>query len=306
MKSFLKRGLATLVVIVLIVIGIAIDNRTIDVYEREIYSQKFSTDFDGYKIVFLSDYHNAYYYEQTIEKVKQQVPSIILLGGDMITIGNPDRSNTTALIKGLVNIAPVYFVTGNHESMNGDGSVLVSELINMGVTVITNKNSPITINSDGTTVESNSVMKSTSTKKNTDIQDAIYLHAIPDYSCLDDSALDLMDDYFESVLEQKEEDVVDGGFNILLMHRANLFDYVDDFGFDLVLAGHIHGGVLRLPYFGGVFSTVRGEFFPKYTAGLYYGEKSRMIVSRGMDYDFNKPRFFNGPEIVSLTLRRKN
>lgn len=305
MRGFLKKSLAILFILVFLVGYIVIDDNTVSVNEYEIYSKKYSKDFNNYTIAFITDFHNSYYYDQVIKKVQAQAPNIILLGGDMITIGNSDKKNTFALIDGLKEIAPIYFVTGNHESMNTDGSGFISELEDRGVTIIYNNNSPITINSDGTIVPADAYnKKKTSDMTKEERQQSLYIHSILDYSCLDDKELDKMDDYFKSLLERKRNEVVEDGFNIMLVHRANLFDYIDDFGYDLVLSGHIHGGVIRLPFIGGILSPDRNELFPKYTKGMYYGNESRMIVNAGLDMDIMKPRIFNGPEIVVVKLRR--
>lgn len=305
MRGFLKKSLILLLIIVFFAGYIVIDDNTVNVNEYELYSKKYSKEFDNYTIAFISDFHNSYYYEQIIKKVQEQAPNIILLGGDMITIGKPDRKNTLALIDGLKEVAPIYFVTGNHESMNTDGSEFITELEAKGVTMIYNDSSPITINSDGTMVPADAYnKKKTADMTKEEVQQSLYIHSILDYSVLDDKALDNMDDYFKSLLERKQVEVVENGFNIMLLHRANLFDYIDDFGYDLVLAGHIHGGVIRLPFIGGILSPDRNELFPKYTKGLYYGDESRMIVNGGSDLDLAKPRIFNGPEIVTIKLRR--
>ena len=96
----------------------------------------------------------------------------------------------------------------------------------------------------------------------------------------------------------------------MLFHRANLLDKLRDKGFDLILAGHLHGGQFRIPKVGGVLSPksslAGGErmFFPKYFGGLYEYEDTKIIVSRGLGNPMVIPRIFNRPELVFIKLER--
>ena len=92
-------------------------------------------------------------------------------------------------------------------------------------------------------------------------------------------------------------------FNLLLTHRANLFPIVAPAGFDLVLSGHLHGGLIRIPFAGGLVSPDR-EWFPEFTSGVYFRDKTKMVVSRGTDYDTSRLRVLNGPEVVKVTLKK--
>lgn len=91
---------------------------------------------------------------------------------------------------------------------------------------------------------------------------------------------------------------------MLLAHRNDRFagEY-SLLGADLVLSGHGHGGVIRLPFTDGLLSTTR-SFFPSYTAGLYEKHGSVLFVTRGLGNSGPTFRLFNRPEIAVLTLRR--
>ena len=101
-------------------------------------------------------------------------------------------------------------------------------------------------------------------------------------------------------------------YQILLFHRANLLDHIKDYGFDLILSGHLHGGQLRIPGMGGVFSPLSslGDgskiLFPKYSGGEYKSENTTMIVNRGIGNPMIIPRVFNRPEIGIITLFHKD
>ena len=100
------------------------------------------------------------------------------------------------------------------------------------------------------------------------------------------------------------------GYEILLFHRANLFELLDGYGFDLVLAGHMHGGQIRLPLIGGMVSPKTSILSdkmlrPKYFAGAYSYSDMTMLVSRGLGNPMILPRIFNRPELLSITLKTK-
>ena len=74
-----------------------------------------------------------------------------------------------------------------------------------------------------------------------------------------------------------------------------------NWGSDLIFAGHMHGGIIRLPFLGGVLSPER-DYFPEYDGGKYELENSTMVVGRGLgNYTINL-RIFNRPELMVVTL----
>ena len=92
-------------------------------------------------------------------------------------------------------------------------------------------------------------------------------------------------------------------FWLLLAHRNNYFaDQYSLLGADLVLSGHGHGGIIRLPFTDGLLSVDR-TFFPSYTAGLYEENGSALFVTRGLGNSGPTFRLFNRPEIAVVTLR---
>ena len=94
-------------------------------------------------------------------------------------------------------------------------------------------------------------------------------------------------------------------YNILVAHNPTDADAYENYGFDLVLSGHIHGGIIILPKLGGVFSP-EYRFFPKYYRGLYTLKKMKLIVSRGLGFSKRLPfRMFNPAEVVIINLMKK-
>ena len=96
----------------------------------------------------------------------------------------------------------------------------------------------------------------------------------------------------------------EGRYTVLLTHRPELLDVYSTFGFDLVLAGHAHGGQWRIPgLLNGVFAPNQG-LFPAYAGGRYESSGTVMIVSRGLARESTRvPRWYNRPELVIIDLQ---
>ncbi len=94
-------------------------------------------------------------------------------------------------------------------------------------------------------------------------------------------------------------------FHILLAHNPNYLKTYADWGSDLVLAGHFHGGMVRIPKFGGVISP-QFQIFPKYDAGEFHEGETTMILSRGLGNHSIKLRLFNKPEISCIELKKRD
>jgi predicted MPP superfamily phosphohydrolase len=93
-------------------------------------------------------------------------------------------------------------------------------------------------------------------------------------------------------------------YNILIAHNPVYFSNYIEWGADLIVSGHIHGGIIRLPAAGGVISP-QYKFFPKYDAGKFETNERTMLVSRGLGLHTIKIRVFNRPELMVVTLERK-
>ena len=254
-----------------------LDNR-LETTRHTIRSAKIPAEFDGYKIIQISDVHSD---EVTglIDEIRLEKPDIIVSTGDLAHhTGGYEKA--VALIDTLLDIAPVYIISGNHEAWRGDYSQMDSALSDLGAKSL--HNTSITLEKGGAKI-----------------------------------ALSGIDDPF-SVVSQKIRDYLDkamnsvsliDGYNILLFHRANWLDYFAESGFDLIISGHMHGGQMRMPVLGGVMSprsswaSGKKILFPKYVGGRYKIENTELIVSRGLGNPMIIPRVFNRPELVSITLK---
>ena len=107
----------------------------------------------------------------------------------------------------------------------------------------------------------------------------------------------------EELFRQRFADMDEGVFNLLLAHRPELIDLYGQYGFDLILSGHTHGGQIRVPLLiNGLFAPDQG-WFPKYAGGRYDIEDTTLIVSRGLSFNDLVPRVFNPPEVLVIDIK---
>ena len=107
-------------------------------------------------------------------------------------------------------------------------------------------------------------------------------------------------EYVDSLIGKAEKEA----YQILLAHNPEYFDTYAVWGADLILSGHVHGGIMRLPVFGGVLSP-KLVFFPKYDGGHFAKNGSHMVLSRGLGMHTIPIRIFNPAELVIVHLRPK-
>lgn len=234
--------------------------------------------FDGCRIVVLSDLHGAEFGEDNadlFETVAEQAPEYIFYLGDLEDkYRGPEPGFAETVAAGLSAIAPTYYVTGNHEWAIGDVPELKERLEAQGVTVLSN--SFVTLERNG---------------------DTVVLAGIDDPNGYADQKPP------ETVAAEVYAACGDP-FWMLLAHRNDHFEeQYSLLGADLVLSGHGHGGIIRLPFTDGLLSTDR-TLFPSYTAGLYEANGSALFVTRGLGNSGPSFRLFNRPEVAVVTLHR--
>lgn len=260
----------------------------IDVTEYSILNEKIPQEFNDFKIVQLSDFHSNGYKDTTdiiINKIENINPDIVVMTGDMVSweIGNIDELEK--LISSLSINYPIYYINGNHEQLLEitnlkEYNEFLSKIKSLGVTYI--KNNFVEIIRDG---------------------QSINLYEI-DIPLMEGNGLyvkegELDDDYINSKLSN----IKSNKFNILLAHNPLFIDEYSSWGAELVLSGHIHGGIIRIPIINvGVLSPEK-KFFPKYDSGEFKVGDTTMIVNRGIGTASIKLRVFNNPEISVITLK---
>ncbi len=255
-------------------------NNSIVTSEYSIISDKIPQNFNGYKIVHLSDLHSKYFgnnQNNLVKRVKKENPDLIVFTGDLIDSKRYDEKPSLILMEKLVQVAPVYYVTGNHEWWSGKFNSLEDKLKNIGVQVMRNTTEEIT---NGT--------------------DKIQIIGIDDPANVKESNAEsaTTKENITNSIEGLEEGE---NFQILLSHRPEMFSLYSEYEFDVVFSGHAHGGQLRIPFVGGLIAPNQG-LFPKYTSGKYNSENTTMIVNRGLGNSIIPLRILNRPEIVVVTL----
>lgn len=192
---------------------------------------------EGLKIVHLSDLHNKRFGKNQrylIYKVNKAKPDIIILTGDLVDRRKYDEKPVLELIKELVKISPIYYVTGNHENWSANYKNLEIKLKNLGVNILHNSYKEINIENS-----------------------KIYIAGIDDPSVYTKS----YNGYYVVEKELKITEYINNdGYKILLSHRPELFRLYNKYNFDLVFSGHAHGGQIRIPFIGGIIAPNQGFF----------------------------------------------
>ncbi len=278
-----KLLLICLLLFICSVVVLYISNYTLSVEQIVLETDKLPESFNGYKIAHISDYHNNQsdlITDDIINELKLGEPDAIFLTGDLIDFRITDIERSLLFIDKLVEISPVYYVTGNHEatlfrSETEEFNKLIKGLKERGVIVLDNKS--IEINNG----EGNSFV----------------LHGIDNH-------------FFETTLNYVTEkthaycsilDVDEEKYNILLAHQPERIDIYSQYNFDAVFSGHAHGGQVRI--FGkGIYAPDQG-LFPEYTSGIYDYDGISLIISRGVGDSIMPIRVFNRHHIIFTEIK---
>ena len=238
--------------------------------------EKLPINFDGFKIAVIADLHSHRFgkkQEKLIELILKQNPDIVVLAGDVINRRDRNMTNVNDFLAGISGKFPVYAIPGNHDYFYPKKFEKLFNLYNEYGVICIDGDTELMERGDQLIVISSPKMKR---PKRGDI-----------YS-----------------IDKSPTPVYNHEFNILLHHFGNEFDIISD-EYDLVLSGHVHGGLVRI-FNKGLFNTMkRSPFFPKYSKGIYRKESgSIMVLSAGLGNAII-PRFNNPREIVMVTLKVK-
>lgn len=268
LKLFSKKS--TLIPLVILLISVYVISGFINpltVTDYSYTSTKVPSAFDGFKIVHISDFHCkefGYQEEDLIHTIREAKPDIIFFTGDSIDAKHT-IDNYHYLLSGIYGIAPIYYINGNHEY---DPLAPYDEML-----ALHEEFHVIDLNDSSVVL--------------TQGNDSILI-----------SGLDFRDTMrgLRSGIDYANTSI----FNILLYHGTDKFDGIAPYNYDLVLSGHTHGGIVCLPFIGGLIANQK-ELFPKYDSGIFTVGNSTMISSRGLG-DASVPRFHNPREVVTITL----
>lgn len=274
-KAFIVILILELIALVFTSLGIwiAYTNNNIEVSYYEVKDDFIPDEFEGFKIAHISDLHDRDWKGELESLVAAEKPDMIVITGDIVDSSDKYYDNSLAFLKEAVKIAPVYFVSGNHEANMREYNSLHNSLKELGVSILDDEN---------VFIEKNGVK--------------INLIGLQDPSFTD--KYDTVS--YAAMLESKINYMTEEGiFNIVLSHRPEYFDAYANTDANLVLCGHAHGGQVRIGS-QGLFAPGQG-FFPEYTEGIHTKNDTSMIVSRGLGDSF-LPRVNNMPELVVITL----
>ena len=232
--------------------------------------------FDGLRIVELADLHGRVFgrgSRRLLAAVRRAEPDLICIDGDLFD-EHTDLAMLPPLLRGLCAIAPVYYVTGNHEWRVPGLRGILAQMRACGVTVLQDDWRVLRRGEDALIVAGTDDPCGPAERK---------------------TPAELIADI--------RAEAGEAAFLLLLTHRNDQLPQWSALGVQAVLAGHCHGGVVRLPFVGGLFGTDR-RLFPAWDAGLYRQGETALYVSRGLGYTNVHFRLFNRPEVAVIVLRR--
>ena len=275
MKKIPHKKILILILIIIILIPFCLyQNKHLVITTYTYESGKLGADLDGYRIVQISDLHNAEFGKENkklLKTIRSCSPDIIVITGDLVDSNHTNVERAVAFVEEAVKIAPVYYVTGNHEYWLDPS-------------------------------ENEQMMQGILAAGACDLDDEAVRIEKGDFSFmligLDDQHLS--DETLKNLLQEQKNELF-----IVLAHEPQYLQNYANAGADLVLTGHAHGGQIRLPFVGGIVAPDQG-FLPEYTSGKYNSTDTEMIVSRGLGNSIIPVRLFNYPEVVCVELRCKN
>lgn len=263
-----------------LIIWTAWGNTALEMNKCTVSSDRLPEAFDSYRIAHVSDLHNAEMgngNEKLLDMLRDAEPDIIAITGDLIDSRNTDVEIALHFIKEAMEIAPCYYVTGNHEARVSEYDVLKAGMKAAGVIVLEDVRTEISLEGE-----------------------TITLIGVNDPSFQTDYLFGDAETVMKTKLTELHTD--SDRYTILLSHRPELFATYAEHDVDLILSGHAHGGQFRLPFVGGLVAPNQG-LFPKYDAGLYTDKNTNMIVSRGIGNSLLPFRFNNRPEVILVELK---
>lgn len=275
-----KQKYISLIILFIIFVFVIWQNNSSTTTASDYSSSKIPLEFNNFTIAQISDLHNkrfGFKQSRLLKKLDTASPDIILVTGDLIDRRKYNLDAAMVFIKGALRIAPVYYVSGNHEAWSGQYSEIKENLQEAGVIVLDDAKTELARGDS-----------------------SIIISGVSDPDFLTSSYIEGTDTSSMEEVLKKWSDIDE--FKILLSHRPELFNLYVENNMDLIFTGHAHGGQFRIPFIGGLVAPDQG-LFPKYTSGSYIKNNSTMYVSRGLGNSIIPVRIFNRPEIVVVTLK---
>ena len=242
------------------------------------------------RFVMVSDSEGKVFGENNsrlIEKVKGADPEFVVILGDMVNRNNGDYQSAVNLCKNLAKSYPVFYAIGNHENTVYNNNTnytneFVSAIKNTGTKILVNE--LVNYKTKGGDVLAIAGLK----------QFPFFEYDAPDYNNEENHL-------FQQFLAQED----DSHLSVLLCHCPETYIWgLENYNIDLMLCGHTHGGVVRLPFAGGLYAPEQG-WFPQYDKGYYTNGNASMLITSGLSVSSVFPRFNNPPDVAIVNLTAK-
>ena len=272
MKKFRKNVILFLVLALLLHIWCSAQFHKED---WEVVSPRLPEAFDGFRVALLTDIHGGHFGnggEMLLQAVRASEPDIIAISGDLVDRHTEAPERLRPMLEGLCGIAPTYYVTGNHEWDRDDTEQILTMVADCGVTVL--RGSWLPLEQGGQT---------------------IVLAGVEDPNGYEDQVTP------EALMDSIRRAMPDDPYVLMLSHRNDQLPMWEPLQPDVVLSGHGHGGVIRLPLIGGLLSVDR-TLFPDDCEGLYTAGRTVLAVSRGL----GGIRLWNRPHLPTIVLKSVN
>ena len=278
-RKYINKKIVFIIILIFAIIWLIYTNMVVGVTSIKLSYATLPSSFNGFKIVQVSDLHNAQYgagNKNLIKKIKKTQPDMIAITGDLIDSNSTNIEVALLFVEEISKIAPCYYVTGNHEAWVGENTYLELEkgLQELGVRILRDSEDIIEKNGDSISIIG--------------MDD-------PEFAERNNGVARNMDPNEISEISSHQ-------FTVFLSHRPEYYETYKKTDANLVLTGHAHGGQFRLPFIGGVVAPNQG-LFPEYDSGVYREEEFVMVVSRGIGNSIIPVRVNNQPEIVLIELR---
>lgn len=282
-------------ILIILILGFLLylkfENTNLEVTHYNIKSNKIPESFSGTVFVVIADLHNNSFGKNNdilIGEIDKINPSFIIIAGDLI-VGkrSEDFRVAISLLNELVQRYPIYYGFGNHEQrvipkgryFNNNWKKYVEKLYELKIKLLDNESATITKGNDKIIINGLSI-------------DKIYFRKKKDLTPMKEG-------HIENLIGKLNNKC----YNIVIAHDPVYFEEYINTEADLILSGHIHGGIIRLPFLGGLISP-HYELFPLYDSGKFQKKEQIMLVSRGLGTHTIKLRVFNRPELMAITLER--
>ena len=278
------------VLAVFFIIVMLIDGNRFVIREYTIENEKIK---DGIDLAVLADLHNKQYgteNEKLLKALDEANPHVVMVAGDMLT-AKPGKGyeKAASFMEKVAEKYPVYYGLGNHEyrmkiypeQYGTEFAEYVDCLETAGIQVLDNESALIQVKRE---------------KRLTNIR--VSGVSIERFYYKRFRKLYMSSEYLDGLIGKADEE----SYQILLAHNPEYFETYADWGADLTLSGHVHGGIMRLPVLGGVVSP-KLVLFPKYDGGHFLRKGAHMVLSRGLGMHTIPIRIFNPAELVLIHLK---